>query len=1244
MWGIILLVVGILIICGIAYFYRDKILSYFKKNKKQIIAAGTGLAVLTAGGSSLITPEGYRPPGVLVPYYDQDTAPSVNDNRTAWWYDTDDSLMNLVVNTWGTTYTFVNYSSDWEGGASDGYIADGNIHNSNGNSYTVSQANLVTALSDVGNNGWVTVGGSLTLTSALVFNNNYVTLDFMGNAITLTGDIGFINITACIGSTVRNAEVNVNTHTSNIIKCDGFDWNNRVDFVTVEDIFIDNIGSRSLDAGTGLNYYDEHNYTGLCLTADSGGTTGRVDSCVFRNIEMEGAGIGIHVDCFNSGYVNGNHFENIYLDEFEEGVVFDETGVGDANQNVFTNLKTQVNPITTYGIKDVHGNGNHFKSLLMWDWDLVNTNPNGVYAYWIGSAADGTIMEIHDSSLSDFESDGRYFDEGYDTTLIAGFGHYYDRHPYDFIVWQNSTHTFVQNGKYGIIEQIETIVNSRTALNSIFSTHDSNPCSIFIKDGTYEFDTFLSNPNLEDVTFIGESKHNVVFKPQSGVAMTSGLINIDGEHNITFRNICFDGSDAITHARGLYIGNNANTHNVTVDNCVFRHFDVSSSSCGIYSYPHSDDTVNNLRVIDCTFIGNYDAIVFVGDADPSYVDNCMIEGNYFEGNTNDIELTYVRNTTVVHNQFVDGDGVNEISNCENNIIKDNVGYNDATWLIVPDESVETERFLRYDDTANELEIWDDSTWVEFGPSSGDGFINDGNIHNSNGNNWTATAANLQAAVDDLDNTTGWVDVPNGTITLTTSLLLGTGCWLRGQGRGTVLTQANSQNITLVKNYDSSGGNDDITITGIRFEGNGLNQPEWWQGSNAWWKYHYAIFTQKTNNMRIENCFFNNSGTGDILIYKSRNLIIVDNYFSNTAKLYEDSGNDYTHWQANAIYPFNCSNVVIANNVIDDVYNAGIVIESNIDATYETRNFNNVVSNNVVYEATFGIYAEDVRDSVWSGNTFERCNDTTIYGYAAGIRVSPASCNLVISDTTMDECFYGVYSAGTNITFSNIISSNALATSASAGDFFLPGDEQTLINCKSFYSDACGFYVEGENTSLIGCESVGSDDYGVYFIGTSTYGTFTNSRIEDCTTTAFLGTSDFLTITDNVIHNPGSRGIEVQGENGTISGNKIFDSASNEGIRLNGGINYTIINNFVIDCYWGIREQGAADYNRIHYNVVDGYFSSQHIVTAGSNTELRGNTGNTNDYYSNQQHMTNPAAPSGWNIYVDSSGVLVWEVE
>ncbi len=46
----------------------------------------------------------------LFPYYAQNSAPTLNDNTTVWWYDTDDNYFYIVAKTYGTQY-YVNMTT-----------------------------------------------------------------------------------------------------------------------------------------------------------------------------------------------------------------------------------------------------------------------------------------------------------------------------------------------------------------------------------------------------------------------------------------------------------------------------------------------------------------------------------------------------------------------------------------------------------------------------------------------------------------------------------------------------------------------------------------------------------------------------------------------------------------------------------------------------------------------------------------------------------------------------------------------------------------------------------------------------------------------------------------------------------------------------------------------------------------------------------------------------------------------------
>lgn len=140
----------------------------------------------------------------------------------------------------------------------------------------------------------------------------------------------------------------------------------------------------------------------------------------------------------------------------------------------------------------------------------------------------------------------------------------------------------------------------------------------------------------------------------------------------------------------------------------------------------------------------------------------------------------------------------------------------------------------------------------------DGFYNVTRIWNSNGNNWTATATNLQTAINDLGYN-GVVYLPgNTTLTVTEEIRIDNMNNITIIGYGCTLKMCDDFYDSSTYLYMMSIGNSqDIILDGIIFEGNSGQQP----GRDT----VSIIVEDGSDRILIENCLFNDSKDGDITI-------------------------------------------------------------------------------------------------------------------------------------------------------------------------------------------------------------------------------------------------------------------------------------------------------------------------------------------------------------------------------------------
>ena len=139
------------------------------------------------------------------------------------------------------------------------------------------------------------------------------------------------------------------------------------DTTSLSNIIID--GGRFVEAGTPANNWD-----GIFLsnTNDATGTTAPF-FCRFYNMYIRNAGNAIHLHSNgNRGWINGNMFQNIIIDNQKCGILFDfvgtNSGANGANRNHFHNVIIQCNANSTVGgIIDISGEANVFIDCKVWD-------------------------------------------------------------------------------------------------------------------------------------------------------------------------------------------------------------------------------------------------------------------------------------------------------------------------------------------------------------------------------------------------------------------------------------------------------------------------------------------------------------------------------------------------------------------------------------------------------------------------------------------------------------------------------------------------------------------------------------------------------------------------------------------------------------------------------------------------------------------------------------------------------------
>jgi hypothetical protein len=267
------------------------------------------------------------------------------------------------------------------------------IRNSKGNYWDPTGANLQAAINDLGDSGGtIWVGDDITLSSEIRFTYSNMILDFEGHTVTLGADVSFINVTDGVWySTVKNVKVDVkNGQTKSIIILyapPNGGWAYRARFNLFENIQINNPYANN-HAWTGIHLY-------LNIGVDSPNGLASFLENTFRKISMNSCKNGILLECDNcDAYGNSNSFDDIWIEEFENGVYFkvDPGATNGFNENVFNDVKLQTTTWSKYAFRDISHDGNHFDHCLAFDWYAASSP---VHEWSIASGAWRTRIYAH---------------------------------------------------------------------------------------------------------------------------------------------------------------------------------------------------------------------------------------------------------------------------------------------------------------------------------------------------------------------------------------------------------------------------------------------------------------------------------------------------------------------------------------------------------------------------------------------------------------------------------------------------------------------------------------------------------------------------------------------------------------------------------------------------------------------------------------------------------------------------------
>lgn len=529
------------------------------------------------------------------------------------------------------------------------------------------------------------------------------------------------------------------------------------------------------------------------------------------------------------------------------------------------------------------------------------------------------------------------------------------------------------------------------------------------------------------------------------------------------------------------------------------------------------------------------------------------------------------------------------------------------------------------------------------------------IITSAGGVYDATFAGLQSAIYSLNASGGGeIKIPSCNITFTSTIYITSGVWLHGNGNSTVFYLGNAVNKTMIRNYDWTNGNDNIRITDLILEGNGLNQPEWW---------HDVLFTLFANGIYLKCCketiinnvVINNTAAGGLYIERGFHNSITDCRFYNIGKLYIDSGNAFGAYGITALWLYNGTNSIISNCIINNSYSGGIIIESHFNCPNTYRDKNIIISDCIVSNTNYAYYFEDAKDCILT-NCISYNYRITGGHPASSSSIYLTSSNITINGFKSYNSYNTIMTGGSDNIFNGVES----YTSASIA-FYDDGLNATFKNCKIFDSATIGIDAQGKMTSITDCTINGCGTNGIIYAASGTikrnnpYSIISGNILENIGTVGIRVTTYNTSIINNIVNDSIGVAIQISGANYTrIIGNTIRQGGSIELTTCNKG---TIADNFVngghiwdygivltnswrFNIYgntverskantpdYGITETGTSNYNFIHGNYIN-MTAANRITVVGANTIIRDNFGYVTENWGNTSITNNATISHG----------------
>ncbi len=273
---------------------------------------------------------------------------------------------------------------------------------------------------------------------------------------------------------------------------------------------------------------------------------------------------------------------------------------------------------------------------------------------------------------------------------------------------------------------------------------------------------------------------------------------------------------------------------------------------------------------------------------------------------------------------------------------------------------------------------------------------------------------INEAISNLPSGGGVVLLKKGTYTINGNInILKSNVTLRGEGKSTKVTLANSSNVDIIQVGDG-GSNivNDCVVEDLQVDGNRANQTSLGSAVVIYGSSGTKALRNIVRGCRLTNCY------ADCLklIYADKSIIANNTIDENTGGA------------GIGIFSSSQTNDVVENVLIHNSY-----------GVYSNAHYNNVVGNVFIDNTTYGVYLNGVVNFNVSGNWFG-----SIAYFQTGIYLAASAARTAITGNTFYQPYRAIFAAADANVIGNTITGNSIYLANQEAIYMQAGANQNAI--------------------------------------------------------------------------------------------------------------------------------------------------------------------------------------------------------